>query len=167
MSPELVKGITYTSLSDIYSLGVTLFEMVTGKCPYQEITNLFQLQSKIVNEPLPPTNKYYPSVTQRIQNAINIATNKQPEQRFAYCAVFKKYLLEEEPIVLPPTPQAAKREKTKTPLPNTIVQPIEKKNKTGIIVLIIALVGLIGGGIYYYLTQQPPPPPAAPKNKYY
>jgi serine/threonine protein kinase len=98
MSPEQIKGLPYSRVSDIYSIGVTLFEMVTGKCPYLEITNLFELQSKIVNEPLPPTTKYYPDVSPRIQNAIIIATKKKPEERFQNCHDFKKFITENQQI---------------------------------------------------------------------
>jgi serine/threonine protein kinase len=101
MSPEQVKGLPYTKMSDIYSLGVTLYEMATGKCPYIEITNLFELQSKIVNEPLPPTSKYYPNVSSRLQQAISISTQKNPEQRFQSCYEFKQFLLTPES---PPQP---------------------------------------------------------------
>lgn len=107
MSPEQIKGLPYTRSSDIYSLGVTLYEMATGKCPYNDITNLFELQSKIVNEPLPSTGKFYPFVDQRIQDAIAIATDKHPEKRFQSCNEFKKFLLEEDKktIVLAPPPR--------------------------------------------------------------
>lgn len=94
MSPEQIKGLPFSRRSDIYSLGVTLFEMVTGKCPYHNITSLFELQSKIVNQPLPLTNEFYPGVSQRIQNAIRIATQKTPEDRFPSCSDFSVYLHE-------------------------------------------------------------------------
>jgi serine/threonine protein kinase len=92
MSPEQVKGLPVTKLSDIYSLGITFYEMVTGKCPYSQISNLFELQSKIVNEPLPNTSIFYPGVSSKIQNAIQIATNKTPEQRFQSCLLFKQFI---------------------------------------------------------------------------
>jgi len=98
MSPEQIKGLPYTRMSDIYSLGITLFEMVTGKCPYHQITSLFELQSKIVNEPLPHTTDYYPDVSLKIQNAIIKATEKTPELRFQSCNDFKLYLLDKEKI---------------------------------------------------------------------
>jgi serine/threonine protein kinase len=97
MSPEQIKGLPFSIRSDIYSLGVTLFEMVTGKCPYHDITSLFDLQTKIVNEPLPPTNKYYPDVSPLMQSAILIATQKDPNNRFQNCKDFKKYLQIDEP----------------------------------------------------------------------
>lgn len=94
MSPEQIKGLPFSRRSDIYSLGVTLFEMVTGKCPYHGITSLFDLQSRIVNQPLPLTAEFYPGVSQRIQNAITIATQKDPELRFQTCSDFYIYLHE-------------------------------------------------------------------------
>lgn len=94
MSPEQIKGLPFSRRSDIYSLGVTLFEMVTGKCPYHGITSLFDLQSRIVNQPLPLTSEFYPGVSQRIQNAIAIATQKDPELRFQTCYDFNIYLHE-------------------------------------------------------------------------
>jgi serine/threonine protein kinase len=94
MSPEQIKGLPFSRRSDIYSLGVTLFEMVTGKCPYHGITSLFDLQSRIVNQPLPNTSEFYPGVSQRIQNAISISTQKDPELRFQTCSDFCTYLHE-------------------------------------------------------------------------
>ena len=151
MSPEQVKGLPYNSLSDIYSLGVTLFEMVTGKCPYQEITNLFELQTKIVSEPLPPTSNYYPSVTNIIQQAIIIATNKEPQKRFQTCTEFKKYLLNDEKQVQILNPKFEKVNLLpKTPLPPTV---LKKNNSIKLIFLIVILVLIfvaIGVLLFFY-----------------
>ena len=101
MSPEQVKGLPYSTYSDIYSIGVTLYEMATGKCPYVGIKTLFELHSKIVNDPLPPTSLYYPNVSQKLQQAIKLATNKIPEQRFRTCNDFKDFLQTDIGVVNP------------------------------------------------------------------
>lgn len=164
MSPEQVKGTAYTAQSDIYSLGVTLFEMVTGKCPYLDITNLFELQTRIVNEPLPPTGKYYPDVPARIQEAIRIATNKAPEQRFKSCNEFKAWLLEEEkprpvpmPVPIQSQPVRSKPLKAELPEPPRIKsQSIgeEKKRSYRWIYLLLLLLPVIGFVAYRYLGSE-------------
>jgi serine/threonine protein kinase len=168
MSPEQVKGLTYNALSDIYSLGVTLFEMVTGKCPYQEITNLFELQSKIVNEPLPSTGQYYPDVTLTLQEAIKIATNKIPEQRFKSCDEFKNYLLESEnqppalvhkqtltkqsqqPVIREPNQGTQKPQHLKYP-----AFFVKKKNNNKWVYWLVILLILILAGVTFSSLNQP------------
>jgi uncharacterized protein (TIGR02145 family) len=80
MSPEQItetKSVTFQA--DIYSLGVVLWQMVTGMKPYDTKTlNTFQLQTKIVNEPLPATNTAW-------ETLISKATEKTPEERFTSC----------------------------------------------------------------------------------
>ena len=69
MSPEQIKSTKdVTSQSDIYSLGVVLWQMVTGKKPYDtETISTWELQTKIVTEPLPKTGTIFDIL---IENAI-------------------------------------------------------------------------------------------------
>src|SRR5699024_9602773 len=67
MSPEQVRSLKdVTKTTDIYSLGVVLWEMVSGRPPYEiDTLSSFDLQVKIVNEPLPKTNTQWDAVIQK------------------------------------------------------------------------------------------------------
>jgi uncharacterized protein (TIGR02145 family) len=80
MSPEQVKSTKdVTPATDIYSMGVVLWQMVKGYAPYNPSSSgNFDIQSKIVHEPLPLTNTIWDSVIQK-------ATDKREFNRFENC----------------------------------------------------------------------------------
>ena len=89
MSPEQVDAKKLDTLSDIYSLGVTLFYMAVGKSPYSDDTNSFRIQEKIMREPFPTASDIYPGVSNIIEKIINKATEKNKEDRYQSCKDFK------------------------------------------------------------------------------
>ena len=93
MSPEQVKGEKLDERSDIYSLGVMLHQMLTGKPPY-DLTTMTELQinQKVVDEPLPRLRTYYRYVSDSVQKVVDKATAKNPADRYQSCAEFKKAL---------------------------------------------------------------------------
>jgi len=82
MSPEQVQGAPITPATDIYSIGVTLFQMVTGIRPYRNESVEFKVYKRIVDEPLPDVQKVNSNLTVFIQKVIEKATQKEPEKRF-------------------------------------------------------------------------------------
>ncbi|MDA9107322.1 protein kinase, partial [Flavobacteriaceae bacterium] len=90
MSPEQVNAEKLDILTDIYSLGVTLFQMTTGVAPYAKLTNPHQIQTNIVSVPLPNPKDIYPGSTERLIKIINKATQKKKSDRYQTCEEFIK-----------------------------------------------------------------------------
>src|SRR5689334_13034533 len=84
MSPEQVKGRAVDGRNDIFSLGVLLYEMVTGEKPFpgQNITTVIY---KIVNEEPVPPKQIDPSNNARISAVVMKALANEPEARYQSC----------------------------------------------------------------------------------
>ena len=87
MSPEHISNAKITVQSDIYSLGVTFWNMLTGKAPYQGLS-LAKIYSKIENEELPAIEKIYPFASKKLNDIIKKATAKDPKKRYDSCLSF-------------------------------------------------------------------------------
>ncbi len=88
MSPEQVQGSEITAKTDIYSIGVTLYQMVTAINPYKQFSTEFQIYKKIVDEPLPDVRDIHSELSPFINMVIQKATEKKPENRFKNCEEF-------------------------------------------------------------------------------
>ncbi len=82
LSPEQARGEKITPASDVYSFGITLFEMVTGKLPFEGESPL-QILWKHVREPLPEPQKFNPSLPSELTRIILKATEKKPTNRYS------------------------------------------------------------------------------------
>jgi serine/threonine-protein kinase len=81
MSPEQLEGRTVTGHSDLFSLGVSLFQLLTGHLPFtaDSMTGLMQ---QIAESPHPPLRSYRPDLPACVENIIDRALAKTPEERF-------------------------------------------------------------------------------------
>ena len=80
-SPEQARGGYVDSKSDIYSLGITMYEMLTGKVPYEGDTSV-AIALKHLNNELPDIRQFNPNVSDTMQNIIFKATQKKKDDRY-------------------------------------------------------------------------------------
>ena len=82
LPPEQASGKGASLQSDIYSMGILMYELLTGKLPYHG-DNAVEIALKHLKEPLPSIRDELPSIPQSVENIIIKATAKNPKNRYA------------------------------------------------------------------------------------
>jgi serine/threonine protein kinase len=88
MSPEQAQGLKLDQRSDIYSLGIVLYEMLTGKVPYEAETPMAVIMKQIA-EPLPPPSQARPGLHPLLEAVVQKALAKKPAERYTSMADFR------------------------------------------------------------------------------
>lgn len=91
MSPEQAMGTKIDTRSDIYSLGVVFYEMVTGKKPFEADTPMATIMSHMVS-PLPKPTQFSPDLPGDMEKVIMDALARHPEDRFQSMQEFEAKL---------------------------------------------------------------------------
>ena len=92
MSPEQIKGLTaLDARADLYSVGVSLYELVTGKRPFDGDSQFAIMSAHLEKTPVPPVT-IDPTLPAALNDIILLAVAKEPDQRFQTAEAFRNAL---------------------------------------------------------------------------
>ncbi|HZQ17644.1 MAG TPA: serine/threonine-protein kinase [Terriglobales bacterium] len=97
ISPEQVKGKRGDARSDIYALGVMLYEMLTGKVPFTGSNAFTIMNDRLLNNPVPP-RELDPSISPEMQEIIYRAIERDPAKRYQSAREFAHDLQHPEQV---------------------------------------------------------------------
>ena len=92
MAPELIEGKDASALSDIYATGATLYELISGKIPFEGDTD-YNIMQSILKSKVKPPDKLNPSVPKALNDIVLKALDKNPEHRYPNARAFQQALI--------------------------------------------------------------------------
>ncbi|MBO9310574.1 MAG: protein kinase [Chloroflexi bacterium] len=121
MAPEAWRGEEPSAETDVYSLGVIFFQLLTGKAPFEE-TNVARLMHLHLFEQPTPLRKFRPDLSEDFQRVVSIALAKDREQRFRSAGEMARAVRDAVRNYRAPSAAPAGKDKTQV-LPRTQPKP--------------------------------------------
>jgi serine/threonine protein kinase len=120
ISPEQVKGKRGDARSDLYALGVMLYEMLTGKTPFSGDNAFLVMNDRLLNNPVPP-REIDPGISPELQEIVYRALEREPKSRYASAHEFAWDLQHLDQVGVAERPELREWNQRRTPMTRRIL----------------------------------------------
>ena len=120
ISPEQVKGKRGDARSDLYAVGVMLYEMLTGKAPFTGPNAFVIMNDRLLNSPVPP-REIDPAISPQLQEIMYRALERDPSKRYASAREFAWDLEHQDQVGAAERPELRDWKRRRRPWPRRIL----------------------------------------------